>query len=334
MVEHNWIPSKKSATGPPSAKSVAERPDRVPTYTMCCIVDEHPRFFVELVLWAICARKYLPSDAFRLVVYTIGNVPSDLTKWLESLGISVQSTVNVVEGSPHCNKIRPFLEAQTTEFVAVCDTDLFFVKDPTNILGSKRYRAAPNNHCNPPPQVFEVLLSASGPNRPYRPGISLFKGGDGRRETHINNISAGIVVAPTSRADELAQKWRKWALWLVKNRDMLGAWGGHVDQVAFALALEELREDVEFLPPQINTILHLFEEISTCVAVHLTTGHIPNFPHRFNSDRTLKTDGLSESMVSSLARLNACILEATQKIAQLASTREHYDKFLNPLWLR
>jgi hypothetical protein len=115
---------------------------------------------------------------------------------------------------------------------------------------------------------------------------------------------------------------------------MLGAWGVHVDQVAFALALEELHEDVEFLPPQINTILHLFEEISTCVAVHLTTGHIPSFPHRFNADRTLKTDDLSEGMADSPARLNGCILEATRKIAQLASTRDHYDKFLNPFWLR
>ena len=42
------------------------------------------------------------------------------------------------------------------------------------------------------------------------------------------------------------------------------------------------------------------------------------FPHRFNADRTLKTDGLSEGMADSPARLNGCILEATRKTAQLA----------------
>jgi hypothetical protein len=178
------------APRPLSSERADERPDRGPTYTLCCIVDEHPRFYVELVLWALCARKHLSLDTFRLIVYTIGNIPSDLIEWVESLGISVQKSAHVINDSPHCNKIRPFLDSNATKFIAVCDTDLFFVEDPANILRSNRFRAAPNNHCNPPAPVFEVLLAASGLDRPYWPGISLFKGADGRRETHINNISA------------------------------------------------------------------------------------------------------------------------------------------------
>jgi hypothetical protein len=141
-------------------------------------------------------------------------------------------------------------------------------------------------------------------------------------------------VAPSRRANELARRWKKWALWLVENRNLLERWAVHVDQVAFALALEELGEDVEFLPPQVNAILHLLEEVSSCIAVHLTTGHIPSYPERFNADRTLKADGLSEGMAEALERLNRSILDATKKIAELRSTREHYDKFLNPFWTR
>ncbi len=310
------------------------RPERAPIYTLCCVVDANPRFYVELVLWALCVKHYLPSDRFHAIVYTVGSVPRDLIDWVTGMGMKIRATSTVIEGSPHCNKIMPFFGEHSSDFTIVCDTDLFFVNDPSVFLTTDRFRAAPNNHCNPPPHVFQSILAACGLGRPYRPGIALFRGLGGQRETHINNISAGIVVAPSLRCNELALKWKKWAQWLVENRYLLGDWSVHVDQVAFALALEELQEDVEFLPPQVNATLHLFGEISTCFAVHLTTGHIPAFPHLFNPDRTLKTEGLSEGMANGLVRLNFCIEEATQAIAELASTREHWGKFLNPLWLR
>ena len=80
----------------------------------------------------------------------------------------------------------------------------------------------------------------------YRPGIALFKGATGQRETHINNISAGIVVMPFSRHGTFGPTWKKWAQWLVGNRHLLR--DAHIDQVAFALTLEELQEDVWGLP--------------------------------------------------------------------------------------
>lgn len=164
--------------------------------------------------------------------------------------------------------------------------------------------------------------------------MALYQGGEGLRETHINNISAGIVVAPRSRAAELAENWRKWARWLVHNRALLEVWAVHIDQVAFALAMEEMREDVEFLPPHVNTVLHLLGEISTCYALHLTSGHISQFPGRFSADRTLVADGLADDLQVCLARLNRCIQEAVKVISALPSTREHFDKLLNPAWER
>jgi hypothetical protein len=261
-------------------------------------------------------------------------VPTELTAWANSQGVEIRRASAVVQGSPHSNKIAPFLDQHETDFLIVCDTDLFFIDDPSAILTTDRFRAPPNNHCNPPPRIFRRILDACGLGRPYRPGMALFKGAHGQRETHINNISAGVVVAPQSRYADFAAKWRKWAAWLVDNRHLLERWAVHVDQVAFALALEELGEDVEFLPPQMNTILHLFEEISDCVAVHLTTGHIPAFPQRFNPDRTLTTDGLVETMAERVGRLNTCIGEATHVIHALPSTRAHWHKFHNPAWRR
>lgn len=305
-----------------------------PTFSLCCVVDENPRFYVESILWALSTTRNLPRN-FNPIIYFVGNVPADLLGWINNQGIRVRVSAPMVEGSPHSNKIAPFFDDHGADFTIVCDADLFWLSDPTELLtNGGRFRAAPNNHCNPPPRIFRSILTACGLNRPYRPGMALFKGREGLRETHINNISAGIVVAPRDRAQVLAKKWRKWATWLVQNRSLLEGWAIHIDQVGFALAMEELSEDVEFLSPHLNTILHLLGDISTCYALHLTTAHIPVFPQMFNADHTLVTDDLAEDVRANLGRLNQCIPEAVEAISALRSTRDHLEKFLNPAWLR
>lgn len=229
-------------------------------YTFCSVVDRNPRFYVELVLWAICAGRYLPTDDFRFIVYFVGTPPPDLDDWLEARGIETRSIEPVVEGSPHCNKIAPFFDDHNTNYVMVSDLDLYFVGDPSRFINTPRFRAPPNNAGNPPPQIFKEILSATGLDRPYRPGMTALKGEGGIRETHINNISAGLVVAPSHRSMKLGRCWRKWSNWLVANRPLLGRWGVHIDQIGFALAMEELGEDVEFLPPHLNAIPHILNE--------------------------------------------------------------------------
>lgn len=143
------------------------------------------------------------------------------------------------------------------------------------------------------------------------------------RETHINNISAGIVALTSASAAEFARAWVHWAKWLVANRNLLADWAVHVDQVAFALACEQLESDVEFLPPQSNLILEMLPLVETAYAIHLTGAHIGQFASRFNADRTLSKEGLQEGVVDAVERFNACVVEAAREILKLPSTREH-----------
>jgi hypothetical protein len=303
-------------------------------FTLCCVIDRDPRFYVELVLWAICAKRYLPSEIFRLIVYFVDAGPADLVSWLHDGNIETRQTLSVVNGSPHCNKIAPFLDETSADFTIVTDSDLFFVDDPSGFFQFPRFRAPPNNHCNPPPEIFKTILAATGLRRPYRPGIALHKGGNGMRETHINNISGGVIAAPTFQCKRFGQIWLKWANWLMANRSLMSSWAIHLDQVGFALAMEEIGEDVEFLPPQINTVLHSLGELATVYAFHLSSGHVPSFQERFNPDRTLNTSGVHENVALSIERLNECIRDAIRENLKLPSTKEHLDKFLNPQWAR
>jgi hypothetical protein len=308
-------------------------PGRSPSISLCCVVDAHPRFHVELILWLICVRRHMPRN-IRPVVYKIGELPEDLAQWVVDQGVRIVAKDAVVPGSPHSNKIAPFFDDHDADYVVVTDADLFLLTDFGSLLTSKRFRAAPNNHGNPPPAIFHDILAAAGFPGSFRAGVSLFPGHGGIRETHVNNISAGIVVAPRERANMMAAAWRKWAVWLVEHRHLLGLWGVHVDQVAFALAMEEFGEDVEHLPPQTNTILHLLPEVATLYAVHLTTGHIPQFPHLFRADGTMIADGMQAGVATALNRLNVAITEARGVIRALPSMRGHADKFLNPAWDR
>lgn len=289
---------------------------------------------MELVLWVICAQRHLPQDQFRLIVYFIGEPPQDLANWIGRLDVEIRQTSTLIPASPHCNKIIPFLDDHRSDWVSVTDADMFFVDDPSGLFLSHRFRAPLNNHCNPPPEIFKTIMAATGMGRPYRPGFALFKGAGGLRETQINNICGSFIASPRDRIGTFGSTWLKWANWLVANRNLMDRWGIHVDQVGFALAMEDMGEDVEFLPPQANTILHSLEEMVTPYAMHLSTGHVPLFPKRFNEDRTLRTEDVPDGMAEAIGRLNICILEASDVIHNLPSTRDHFDKFLNPAWRR
>jgi len=303
------------------------------TFALCCVLDSDPRFLVEGVLWVLCATRSLPGN-FAAFVYAMDGVSDDLTAWIRTQGVEVRAARPMVDGSPHSNKIAPFFEEHGADTTIVCDTDLYWLADPSGLFNNDRFRAAPNNHCCPPARVIKTILANSELERPFRPGFALFKGIEGSRETHINNISSGIVATPRGCARLLAEKWRKWAIWLVENRSLLEQWDGHVDQVAFALAMEELEEDVELLPPHVNTILHLHGEVSTCYALHLTSGHIPQFPALFREDKTIVEEAFVPELRNILIRFNENVSEAVDVIKSLPSTRDHLEKFLNPAWRR
>jgi hypothetical protein len=303
-------------------------------HTLATVIDLHPRFRVELILWATCVDAAIPRADFRPLVYFIDEAPSDLAQWLDRRGIEHRIAASPVPLSPHCNKLLPFLDSQPTDHVVFADADLYFVANPAGLIAPGTIQAAPNNHCNPPGRVFRELLAAVGLAHAYLPGVSLMANADGSRETYLNNISAGIVGMPAATAAEFAPRWMEKARWLIAHRHLLGPWAVHVDQVGFALAMAERNEQVLFLPPQANLVLHMLAQCDTAYAFHLTTGHVPHFPARFHPDGQLSDADASPTMKNSLGVLNACIACAREEILRLPSTRNHIDMFLNPSWLR
>jgi len=305
-------------------------------HLLACVVDRHPRFYVELVLWAHCVHRHLPRDRVRPVVYFVGEVETELSAWLASLGIESRASRVVVDGSPHCNKIHPFLEPEARAFATtiVTDVDVYFLADPLPLIRQDHVSAAPNMHCSPPPGIYRKILQRCMPGKVARPSLSIFPDDDGLRETFDTNINGGVVSIPGADANAFAERWCFWARWLVEHRDLLGAWAVHVDQVGFALAIEESGRLHHPLPPNANAMLELLPQLENLYAAHLTTGHIPKFASRFGADRHLDADGYRPGVRAAVERLNACVDAALEDIGRLRPTRDYRHMFLNPYWTR
>jgi hypothetical protein len=101
----------------------------------------------------------------------------------------------------------------------------------------------------PPFRVFEHLFEVNRLGAPrfcLRVPDKAVEGSDAR--TVPGNVNGGTYIVPAALIGSIEQAWRKWIDWLLGNLDMISEWHRNVDQIAFALAMEELDLDVAELP--------------------------------------------------------------------------------------
>ena len=299
------------------------------TIGLSTVVDAHPRFMCEFILWTLCANKH--SDLPKRV-YFIGCQPEYLIEFASSNGVDVKFAESLISESPHCNKLIPFLDMEGFEDQIVTDSDLFLTGDISRFFLADAIRLAPNNHAVPSLSIFEQVFAAANVARPPEPGTALFKGGV-TRETYAGNVSAGVIFIPASER-AMAAAWLENARWLTQNKSLLGKSAGHVDQVSFALTLAKCERPFRYLPAQTNAILQLLPEIQTVYGLHLTSGHIPQYPHWFNHDRTLAWEKINPGLGSLGEQFNATVLEALQIMNAMPETASFSHNFLNPAYDR
>lgn len=302
----------------------------------CCLVDNSPRFMIESMVWLNCLKRQVgPSD--QLIMGFLNGHPTDMVEYVESQGAKTFFADTLLPESPHCNKIIPLLEGlhRETDHLVITDTDVYIVDDISAYPSDTHLRLPPNNHCNPPLDIFENLFDAAGFPTPLREGVSLFPSEiSGQRDSYINNVSGGVLMCPRQLGDWLGERWLHWARWLLENRALMGRWKIHVDQVAIALATEELGRDIHFLPPQLNAVLELLDHVSRVRCFHLTPAHIPRFANRFRENKTLDSSGLDGDMKDCVERLNTGIRESVEAANELPSVRSFLPNFHNPRWNR
>ena len=292
------------------------------------VVDNHPRFFCESVLWVLCLQRF---TRFHPRIYFANCRPPNLGSWMLERGVEVETMKTLIKESPHCNKIVPFQDFGTTGGL-VTDCDVFVLKDFQFMLNERHVRLPQNNNAIPPFKIFSDVLNAYGFQPPYEPGMALFSGSGGR-ETFSLNVSCGVIWIPAAHI-ELVKCWKKMAKWLVANRSELGPYGIHIDQVGMVMALYETGTPFSHLAPHANAVLQILPEIGTLYALHITSGHLPFFPQFFTDEGMLNVDSINAGLAADLCAFNEVLAEAKSIISDLAETSEFAENFINPKWKR
>jgi len=294
------------------------------------VVDAHPRFWCELVLWVLCINQQLRNPKR---VYFVGEVPAKLDAFVRDSGVEVRHAKTLMAHSPHCNKLIPFLDPDGFENQIVTDCDVFATDDFSSFFRFDQIRLPPNNHAVPPLTVFKDVFAKLGLKTVPEPGLSIFPGEGNNMETFAGNVSSGIICIPKPLRD-FAERWRSQAEWFAENLEVLGRASGHVDQISFAVAATRDQIPFSHFPAQANAILQLLPVIHNLYALHLTSGHIPNYPDAFDGLRHLRTDGLPRELHDKIAEFNRQVDVAFDVLADIPETAACRSILLNPHYRR
>ena len=289
-----------------------------------------PRFWCELVLWALCANRHLPGPKR---VYIIGEAPAGLERFIRQAGIDLRHAPPLMAHSPHCNKLIPFLDPDGFNDQIVTDCDVFATADFTGFFRRDQVRLPPNNHGVPPLAVFQEVFNRMGLEHPPEPGLSIFAGQNRNMETFAGNVSAGVICVP-AQLRGFAETWREQAQWFDGRLGILGRYKGHVDQISFAVAAARVDLPFSHFPAQANAILQLLPHIRSLYALHLTSGHIPQYPEAFDGAGHLRLDGLPAALHAAVAGFNERVDQAMAVLADIPETADFRENFLNPAYRR
>lgn len=221
-----------------------------------CVVDDHPRFHLDVLRWFASLTMIAGVDPVDLIVHVIGPDDSDALTFLRSRGVTVRGVEAFDARSPHCNKVAGALRLAREGIgrpVVLCDTDIVVLEDPRTVaiprdaIGGKVVDTPV-----PPIEVLRDIFSAAGLATP--PATPLPWGED--QVTVAGNNNGGLYLIPAPILPVLAPAWETWARWLLDRRELLLDWSFHLDQVAMVLALTAEGIGSEQLDVRWNTPTH------------------------------------------------------------------------------
>jgi SAM-dependent methyltransferase len=225
--------------------------------TFACVVDDHPRFHLDVLRWFAALTIVAGVDPGDLVVHVVGSARSDALDHLRNQGARVVGVERFDPRSPHCNKIsgaRRLAADGVSGLAVLCDTDVAILEDPRTLDIPPRSVASKSvDDPNPPIDVLAGVFAASGLDLPAVLPLSW----DPEQSTVAGNGNGGLYLIPGPLLATVATAWESWARWLLDRPQLLGTWAVHVDQVAMALGLAAEGIDPTSLDVRWNTPVHM-----------------------------------------------------------------------------
>lgn len=228
------------------------------TTTYSCYVDAHPAFEWQALL--LCASLIhnagvAPED---IIFHGSPDISESFLAALRSFGAQFEPTVQFDETHAYCNKIKQASSKRFSGYdtVVLCDCDLYFLgplpQRPEGISAMGRQV----DLGNPPLHILREIYESAGLKEPevVPTGYST----KASEETFASNWNGGLYVLSTRTLPRFAEAWERFARYLLQDHsDRLGQYRNHIDQIAFAMALDETGLPWQTLTPGHNHPTHL-----------------------------------------------------------------------------
>ncbi len=278
-----------------------------------CVVDNTPLLLAQAFLWVNCLKQIRRVPANDIFVHIIGIDDEEFITWLNDEKINVIEVTPFHSLSPHCNKIQQLKTLRQTNHdqVVLMDCDTAFIGD-LDLPAASPIGACIVNYPNPPGPILErIFAEAVGAPPEWFPTAFPV---DQQQLTDRNNCNGGVYICDRVFLTELEDAWRSRALWSLANFGLLEEYGFHVDQVSFALAMRDLRTNVEHLDLAWNFPTHV-----PATVLPDMTPQVIHYHTQITSQLQLKTIGL--------ALVDAAITQLNDDINNFVRR-----KFLNTMW--
>lgn len=217
-----------------------------------CFVDAKPKFENEVVRWLWSLTEKLnvnPKDIY----ITCDPAVSD---WLISFfnqfnGLNITSKPCFTQVSRPANKWLQLGalcdRANDYSHFVVTDCDKVFVEFASDWCDDsvRACKFIPR----PTFAVFEDIFKKYDCGRPRFTIEKLDPQDELRdRRSYVNNHNGGLIIFPSGRLVELTTQWKRWIDRLLADPQILRKNLRNLDQVAFAMTMQDAGSDINFLP--------------------------------------------------------------------------------------
>jgi len=183
-------------------------------YYYSCVVDSHPKFYYQA--WMLINSLIRKADvkASQIFVNHTNEVEKFFLDEVKKIGCKTVQIDRFGDGK-YCNKIAQLDNRilNSSKCIFLLDTDMI-VLDKIN----KTY--IPDSICgkivdlpNPEINILKDIFNRAG----FKTYPNICAVDCEADETFHNNLNGGLYVIPGNLAKVLCEKWKKWALWLLKN---------------------------------------------------------------------------------------------------------------------
>jgi hypothetical protein len=219
------------------------------------VVDRGARFACQAWHLAHSLMYHCGAKASEIHIQCTPTADANARNLFERSGFHVHTLAPFADGK-YCNKIAqlPNLKAESSDVFVLLDTDMIAVGDLHPWIQSDAISAKIVDSANPPIDCLTQIAEEVEFTDVGDPCST--DSGDG--VTFDGNCNGGLYIVPSRYSATLSRDWRRWAIWLFENPDLLGHSGklGHVDQVSFWMALKSAGLPFMRAPTNANYFVH------------------------------------------------------------------------------